>query len=99
MDFGLSLSSKQSIMLSLAAAYSLSFQKLSKEIKNNIITWTQIYALYNKTSGYSVGKRLILDVLMWGNLAFILSEPELRDENMNVDDILAGVPLICQIAH
>ena len=28
-----------------------------------------------------------------------LSEPELRDEHMNVDDVLAGVALICQVAH
>lgn len=30
---------------------------------------------------------------------FGLSEPELRDKDMNVDDILAGVALSCQVAH
>lgn len=28
-----------------------------------------------------------------------LSEPELRDEDVDVDDVLAGVTLGCQVAH
>lgn len=33
------------------------------------------------------------------NLAAAFSEPELGDEDVNVDDVLAGVALSCQVAH
>lgn len=36
---------------------------------------------------------------MWYNLAAAISEPELGDEDVNVDDVLAGVALSCQVAH
>lgn len=43
---------------------------------------------------------LTMDVLIHVLKCVIhLSEPELRDKDMNVDDVLAGVALTCQVAH
>lgn len=97
MDFGLNSVMKTTYnALFVAAACSLSF--LSKEIKYNSKSGHSIHM--TKPVGTVLAKDVsIHDVLMWWNLALGLSEPELRDENMNVDDILARVVLICQIAH
>lgn len=36
---------------------------------------------------------------VWLKLGVCLSEPELRHKDVNVDDVLAGVTLIRQVAH
>lgn len=51
---------------------------------------------YNITNVYSVDNGWIN---ICGNICVHLLEPELRDKNMNVDDVLAGVTLGCQVPH
>lgn len=46
-----------------------------------------------------MGTVLMMDELIHVVKLIHLSEPELRDEDVNVDDVLTRVTLGCQVAH